>query len=275
MLLRVVPEARRVPVSVEWSVPFRDSVFHVGVHNLPSTAAESMMMDLADFTKNPVERRLPELLRMLHDNPDILVILNHPMWDLSGIGKARHVATLSAFVAELGMFIHAFELGGLRTWEENQTVLHFAEGWNQAVIAGGDRHGCEPSAVINLTEAESFTEFVHQIRKERKTHVLFMPQYKEPVALRTAQTLLDVIRDYPDYPIGSQRWDERVYHPDVNGVVRPLSALWQKTPDFIEFAFAGVRLLEVGAVRRAMQLALGKPEHEMRFMLRDGQEVAP
>jgi hypothetical protein len=197
------------------------------------------------------------------------------MWDLSGIGAARHLATLSGFVAELGMFIHALELGGLRTWEENQTVLHFAEGWNLPVIAGGDRHGCEPSAVLNLTEAESFTEFVHEIRKDRKTHVLFMPQYKDPVALRTAQTLLDVIRDYPNYPIGSRHWDERVYHPDANGVVRPLSALWGKSPGFIEFAFSAVRLLEVGAVRRAMQLALGKPEHEMEFMLRDGQEVAP
>lgn len=275
MLLRVVPEARRIPVSVEWSVPFRDAVFHLGLHNLPSGVAESIMASLAEFTKNPSEKRLPELLRMLHDNPDILVILNHPMWDLSGIGKARHLATLSAFVAELGMFVHALELGGLRTWEENQQVLHFAEGWNLPVVAGGDRHGCEPSAVINLTEAESFTEFVHQIRKECRTHVLFMPQYKEPVALRTAQTLLDVIREYPDYPIGSRRWDERVYHPDKDGVARPLSTLWVNSPGFIEFTFAGVRLLEVNAVRRAMQFMLGKPEHEMQFMLRKGQEVAP
>jgi hypothetical protein len=275
MLLRVVPEARRIPVSVEWSVPFRDSVFHVGLHNLPSATAESIMSELAEFTKKPDGKRLTELLRMLHDHPDILVILNHPMWDLSGIGKARHLATLSAFVAELGMFVHALELGGLRTWEENQTVLHFAEGWNQPVIAGGDRHGCEPSAVINLTEAENFTEFVHQIRKERRTHVLFMPQYKESVVLRTAQTLLDVIRHYPDFPIGSRHWDERVYHPDQTGVDRPLAALWQKTPGFIEFAFAGVRLQEVGTIRRAMQMALSKPEHEMQFMFESGQEVGP
>jgi hypothetical protein len=36
MLLRVVPKARRIPVSVEGSVPFRDTVLHLGVHNLPS-----------------------------------------------------------------------------------------------------------------------------------------------------------------------------------------------------------------------------------------------
>ena len=43
MLLRVVPEARRVPVSVEWTVPYKDATFHLGVHNLPSGSAESIM----------------------------------------------------------------------------------------------------------------------------------------------------------------------------------------------------------------------------------------
>ncbi len=275
MLLRVVPEARQIPVSFEWSVPFRDSVLHLGVHNLPSGGAETIVKQLGEYTQNPVEQRLPEMLRMLHDHPEVLVVLNHPMWDLAGIGKARHLHTLSGFVAKLGMFVHAFELGGLRSWEENQSVLHFAEGWNQPVIAGGDRHGCEPSAVLNLTEAESFGEFIREIRKERRSHVLFMPQYKDPFSLRMMQTLLDVIRDYPDYSTGSRRWDERVYHPDCNGTIRPLASLWSQPPGYIELIFSGVRLLEVAPVRRAMQLVLGKPEHQMRFVFGDRQEVAP
>lgn len=275
MLLRVVPEARRIPVSVEWSVPFLDTTLHLGLHNLPSARAESIMTLLREYTKEPQERRLPELLQMLHEKPDVLIVLNHPMWDLAGIGRQRHVQTLSAFVAELGMFIHAFELGGLRSWEENQSVLHFAEGWNQPVISGGDRHGCEPSATLNLTQAESFTEFVHEIRKERRSHVLFMPQYAEPFTLRILQTLLDVIREYPDYPLGSRRWDERVFHPDSAGTIQPLAALWKKPPSFIELFFSTVRLLEVDPFKRAMQFVLAKPEHEMRFVFGDGQEVGP
>ena len=86
---------------------------------------------------------------------------------------------------------------------------------------------------------------------------------------------MDVIRDYPDYSIGSRRWDERVYHPDRNGTIRPLASLWKQPPGYIELIFSGVRLLEVAPVRRAMQLVLGKPEHQMRFVFGDRQEVAP
>jgi hypothetical protein len=274
MLLRVIPEARQIPVSVEWSVPFGETVLHLGIHNLPSGRAEMFMTQFADYTRKPDRARLTELLAALHQNPDILVILNHPMWDLAGIGRPRHVHNVSAFLAKLGMYIHAFELGGLRNWDENQRVVQLAEGWNQPIIAGGDRHGCEASAVLNLTEAACFTEFVHQIRKERRSHVLFMPQYKEPFGLRILQSVLDVIRDYPDYPEGSRRWDERVFHPDSSGVIQPVSQLWQKPPAFIEAVFSGIRLLEVAPVRRAMEYVLNKPEHEMRFMLGRGQQVA-
>ena len=64
-------------------------------------------------------------------------------------------------------------------------------------ISGGDRHGIEPNANINLTNATSFTEFVHEIRYEGRSHVLFMPQYAEPWKHRILQSTLDAIRDYP------------------------------------------------------------------------------
>jgi hypothetical protein len=275
LLLRVVPEARPIPVSMEWSVPFRDTILHLGMHNLPSAQAESIMARCAAFTAHPAEEDLPDLLARLHDNPDILIVLNHPLWDLAGIGRPRHAHTVGGFLADLGMYIHALELSGLRSWEENQAVLQLAEGWNQLVIAGGDRHGCEPSAALNLTNAESFTEFVHEIRRDRRSQVLFMPQYAEPYKMRMAQSLLDVVRYYPDFPEGSRRWDERTFHPDASGVIRPLAALWEKSPFFIEAVFAGVRLMEVSPVKRAMQRAFARPEQELQFTLREGQEFAP
>ena len=273
-LLRVIPETRNIPVSLEWSVPFRDVDIHLGLHNLPALRAGGIVAELNQFTKQPDEKRLAELLCMLHENPDVLVVLNHPMWDMAGIGKQRHVSTLNTLIAKYGMFFHAFELGGLRSWEENQEVLRFAEGWNMPIIGGGDRHGREPGAVVNLTQATSFTEFIREVRKEQNTHLLFMPQYREPHVLRVLQTLLDVIRAYPEYAAGSRRWDERVFHPDRNGVVRPLAALWKRPEPFIEVILSVFRLLEMHPVRSAMQFALAKPEHQMRFEIVDGK-VAP
>lgn len=271
MLLRVVPEARRIPVSTEWSVPYRDTILHLGIHNLPSARAGAIMDQLQAFTASPDEIQLSDLMTMLHEIPDVLIVLNHPMWDLAHIGRQRHEHTVGGFLADLGMFIHALELGGLRNWEENQRVLHLAEGWNQLVIAGGDRHAAEPSAVLNLTNAESFTEFVHEIRKLRRSHVLFMPQYAEPHALRMAQTFLAIVEEYREFPDGSRRWDERTYHPDSAGVLRPICSLWEKTPPFINAVFVGLRMLSTDPVRRVMLKAFGQPERELRFSLGQGQ----
>ncbi len=69
---------------------------------------------------------------------------------------------------------------------------------------------------------------MHEIRRERRSNILFMPQYAQPWKHRLLQSTLDAIRTYPDFPQGSRTWDERAYHPDANGVVRPLSELWPK-----------------------------------------------
>jgi len=272
MLLRVVPESRRVPVSVEWTAPFEDATFHIGVHNLPSSRAESIMADLAEYTRCPKDHKLPEILSALHRIPDVLVVLNHPMWNLGGIPHERHDAVLRALLCRAGQFIHALELNGMRRWQENQSVLHLSEACNQLVISGGDRHGCEPNAILNLTHAESFTEFVHQVRRERFSHVLVMPQYAEPYTLRILQGLLDAIREYPS--MGSRSWDERVFHPDHAGVIRPLSELWDAPPFYIRYFFAWVRLLEMAPIRKAV-LAFARPQQEVSFVLGERQEVAP
>ena len=93
-----------------------------------------------------------------------------------------------------------------------------------------------------------------EIRQEQRSHVLLMPQYTEPVTIRTARTLLDVIRNYPEYPMGSRRWDERIFHPDANGGPdRPISALWKAPPKYVEQILSGIRLLENATVQRAME----------------------
>jgi len=273
-LLHVLPESRNVPISVEWTVPYKDTTFHVGIHNLPPARAEIIMAQLREWTKSPEPHRLRDLLKTLHEIQDVLIVLNHPMWDLAGIGKDKHVDTLHHLVTEAGMYFHAFELGGVRSWKENQAVLEFAEAWGQLVIGGGDRHGAEPSAVLNLTNAQDFGSFVQEVREKRQCHVLFMPQYAEPFTLRILQSLLDVIREYGDYPLASRKWDGRVFHPDRHGVVRPLATLWDKPPIFIDAFFAFVRLLEVEPIRQAVRFTLSKPEHQKRFVAGRGEEVA-
>jgi len=226
MLLSAMPGNREIPVSVEWTVPFGAQTFHLGVHNLPSTKATEWMATLAEYTANPRPARLTEILVGLNDHPDVLLVFNHPAWDLYMIGKENHAFQVNDFLQRHGSHLHALELNGLRDWDENRATRRLAEKWNMLLISGGDRHGVEPNANINLTNAATFPEFVHEIRRQKKSDILFMPQYAEPWKLRILQSAIDAVRHYPEFPQGSRTWDERVYHPDANGVPRPLCELW-------------------------------------------------
>ena len=272
LLLRSIDSARGIPVSVEWTVPYEETAFHLGVHNLPSATGAAWMDRLQAFTAFPVldrpARWMTEMLSELHELPGVLLVFNHPNWDLYAVGQNLHDVRVNEFLAVHGQYIHALELNGLRNWKENQAVSGLATRWGQLVISGGDRHGVEPNANINLTHATSFTEFVQEVRRERKSHVLFMPQYRQPWKHRILQSTLDAIRNYPEFPEGSRRWDERVYHPDANGVVRPLSELWAggQCPLYLEAVLRAVRLMGAAPVSGSLRMAWNEGR-EMRSVL--------
>jgi hypothetical protein len=271
MLLRTVPSARQIPVSVEWSAPYGGmQSFHLGVHNLPSARATQWMATLEDLTAHPNDARLTEVLAELHREPNVLVVFNHPMWDLYLIGKEKHQFLVNEFLQKNGAYLHALELNGLRTWDENRAVRRLAEKWNMLLISGGDRHGVEPNANVNLTNASTFTEFVHEIRRQKKSHVLFMPQYAEPWKHRILRSTIDAIRNYPEFPTGSRTWDERVYHPDRNGVVRPLSELWPAgyVPRTLSVIMAMVQMMGRGLVSGGLRIAWNE-SHQLRLALGD------
>jgi hypothetical protein len=292
LLLRSVPSARHIPVSVEWSVPYaspsavpdaKPTAFHLGVHNLPSATATDWITRLNAFTAMNVDARpaslLHDLLNELHALPDVLLIFNHPLWDLYRIGQDKHDVLVNDFLALHGQCIHALELNGLRDWTENRNVQTLAHQWNQLVISGGDRHGIEPNANFNLTHAFTFNDFVHELRRDRISNVLFMPQYSQPWKHRILQSTLDAIRDYPEFPVGSRTWDERTFHPDATGEVRPLSELWtfvgarsnpaceRKAPLMVSTILTIVRLLGAAPISGGLRLAWNEST-EMRHAMR-------
>jgi hypothetical protein len=274
-LLRTVASARHIPVSVEWTTSFgADQCFHLGIHNLPSAQGAQWMRTFQEFTARPSNVRLTELLSALHALPNVLIVFNHPMWDLYEIGSARHALRVDEFMRQNGRFIHAMELNGLRGWNENRVVRALAARWNKLLISGGDRHGLEPNGNVNLTNATSFSEFVHEIRNEGRSHVLFMPQYAQPWKHRIMQSTLDAVRNYPDFPEGSRRWDERVYHPDPNGVPQPISALWPAghAPLMLRLSIQIVRLMGSAPFSGSLRLAWNE-SRQLHFALGDSEAV--
>jgi len=190
--LRVLQDSRHTPISVEWSAPFEDAAFHIGVHGLPARRARECMAALAAYTFQPRADVLGDLLVWLSEQDETLVVFNHPCWDEGRLGLDRHMELVRRFLRRFHGFIHALELNGLRPWRENLKVAALAERAGLPLISGGDRHGCEPNANLNLTQARTFGEFVEEIRLDARSHILFMPQYRQSHTQRIARIVMDV-----------------------------------------------------------------------------------
>lgn len=213
-------EYAKAPISLEWTVPFDYGFFHVGVHNLPPERAAEITKTLLDYTfvkENHSTEKLDEMFAMLNDLPGVLVILNHPIWDIEMVGAEKHEALLKDFIRTHGRWIHAFEINGFRTWSENKLVIEMAEALGIPIATGGDRHGCKPNTVINLTNADTFDEFVHEIRVEKKSEVVLMPEYEQPIHSRQLQSFSEILRHYPEFDEGRRKWFERVYFDTGDG----------------------------------------------------------
>jgi len=255
LTLQVTSNRSEVPVSVEWTVPYENSILHFGIHNLPAAGDRDWMAAMARYTSAPNAARLPDMLRALSAIPEVLVVLNHPLWLEEGVEKAAHPRALERLFRECIDWIHAFELNGTRAWKENAETIALARTHGRPIVSGGDRHACEPSACINLTNARTFAEFVAEIREGHGT-VVFMPQYREPMALRILQTSWDILRRYPEYP-GRTQWTDRVYYRGADGTARPLSMIWKdRVPWMLTGATGIVELFATTKLRSAIRLLL-------------------
>jgi hypothetical protein len=244
-----------VPYSLEWTVPYESTVFHIGVHNLPADDALPLFHELERVTANPVHERLAGMLRQLDSMRNVLIVLNHPLSNEARTSFRTHARLLQRFLREYRREIHALELNGLQPPRNNRRVAKMAAELQMPVISGGDRHCLEPNANLNLTCAATFEEFVEEIRREAVSRVLYLPQYRESTACRYVEFLAQAVQTYPEFS-GRQRWVDRIFHQTDTGEV-PLSAHWPKGGPWPLRAFvAAVGVLASPQMRPTLRMAL-------------------
>lgn len=259
MQLHLLEAMHDCPISVEWTVPFRNTFFHIGVHNLPVHEATAAMRAMAHFTAAPAEERIAPMLAWLNEWSETLVVLNHPMWDENHIGEEAHKATAMAFLSTYRGFFHALELNGLRPWKENQKTVGLAREFALPAISGGDRHGREPNACVNLTNAATFAEFVAEVREDGWSDVLFLNQYRESLKMRILENMADILEDDPQHGRGWVRWSDRVFYLTDEGVDKSLNELWNgKFPNVVNRFVGLVGLLKHRRLRYALRAALNE-----------------
>lgn len=201
--------ARRAPISFEWTVPYGEGFFHLGVHNLHPAIARTWFDRLAAFTANPEREPLADVFEDLNAERETLIVFNHPLWDLAGVGVDRHTTLLQQFLGEHRWRLHAIEINGYRSRAENGGARRLSADLNMPLISGGDRHTLAPNAVVNLTRATTFAEFAGEIR-DGCSHVVVMPEYRSHIGQRVLASVADVLRYYRAFPKGRRRWMERI-----------------------------------------------------------------
>jgi len=255
--LQVLLPDRDIPVSFEWTVPFEHGFFHVGIHNLPREKASEIWEMLKAYTTGSREYRLTGLLDIVAAQPDTLIVLNHPLWDIERIGEAAHRQLLTEFLASYGQWIHAIEINGYRSWSENQEAIKLAREHGYPLVSGGDRHGQEPNALLNLSIAASFSEFAAEIRVDRTSEIAMLPAYREPLVMRMLEAVGDVLRYYPGYPKGQRFWTDRIFWTLPDGTVRPMSFYWgSRGPSWVRASMWIMRIIGSRRIRPAMRLVL-------------------
>jgi hypothetical protein len=255
--LHVIEEMRDSPISIEWTIPFRETFFHIGVHNLPVDTAKEMTRAMNELTAAPSEPRIGPMLEWLGAAPETLIVLNHPMWDENHIGEAGHAECVEAFLQSFRPFIHALELNGLRPWGENRKSMDLAARIGLPVVSGGDRHGREPNACVNLTNASSFAEFAAEVRCDGWSDILLLPHYRESLKMRIIENMCDILEDDPNHALGWTRWSDRVFYLTDEGVAKSMNEFWgRKFPSVVNRFVSLMQLVRHRRVRSALRFAL-------------------
>jgi hypothetical protein len=258
--LQVLDECQGTPISVEWTVPFGPTFFHLGVHNLPAAQARSLWAEMDSYRQQPDQERLPEILSALASLDRVLIVFNHPLWDEGGIGQLAHRGITLEFLRRFGPALHALELNGLRPWKENREVVALAGAESKPVISGGDRHAIEPNALLNLTNAGTFEEFAEEVR-DGWSSVLVLRHYREPYALRIFHNMIDILRTYEQHANGWKLWSDRVFYRWHDGNVKSLTeSFGDRTPAAVALFVGAMKFAAEPRVRRFLRGAFATPE---------------
>ncbi len=254
--------SHEIPISMEWTVPFENAFFHLGVHNLPKDRAARVTEDLLNYTYakgEPDDERLTELFEMLNEIPDLLIVFNHPIWDIEMIGQENHEIALGRFLDCHRQWLHAIEVNGFREWKENDRAVELAKSLGFPIISGGDRHCCQPNTMFNVTNAADFSEFVEEVRNDRHSRIVITAEYHVPLPSRQLASISQILGDYPHFSEGRQLWSDRIFLDTNDGMgLRSLTDQWNgRRPVWSLVALGILRMMGHSWFRPLINAAVG------------------
>jgi hypothetical protein len=178
----------RIALGEELSLWFQGHLFHLGVSCMPESEVEETHTRMQAAARGG---RYDELFETLAAS-GCLVVLNHP---LVAWGPGAQTIPVTELLSRYGWAIHALEVNGMRTREENDRVLELARQWRKPVVGGGDSHLLVASSVISLSRAATFKDFVAEV-KDGHAVPFVTPDYFAPLRWKLFLRVLFFISRY-------------------------------------------------------------------------------
>src|SRR5580698_1320423 len=212
----------RIALSEELSLWFEGHLFHLGVSHMPESAVEETHVRIQAAARGG---RYDELFETLAAS-GCLVVLNHPLIAWAGAEKIPVTELLSRY----GWAIHALEVNGMRTREENDRVLELAQQWRKPVVGGGDSHLLVASSVLSLSRAATYKDFVAEV-KDGHAVPFVTPDYFAPLNWKLFLRVVFFmsryrqIASYKGQPVAAMLGRRRVLLDPVGAASRAFLAL--------------------------------------------------
>jgi predicted metal-dependent phosphoesterase TrpH len=178
----------RIAIGEELSLWFQGHLFHLGVSHMPESAVEETHTRIQAAARGG---RYDELFETLAAS-GCLVVLNHP---LIAWAKGAEKIPVTDLLSRYGWAIHALEVNGMRTREENDRVLDLARHWRKPVVGGGDSHLLVASSILSLSRAATFTDFIAEV-KDGYAVPFVTPDYFAPLQWKLFLRVLFFISRY-------------------------------------------------------------------------------
>jgi predicted metal-dependent phosphoesterase TrpH len=178
----------RIALSEELSLWFQGHLFHLGVSHLPESEVEETHTRIQSAARGG---RYDELFETLAAS-GCLVVLNHPLLPWRAGEKKIPVTDL---LSRYGWAIHALEVNGMRTREENDRVLELARQWGKPVVGGGDSHLLVASSILSVSRAATFKDFIAEV-KDGHAVPFVTPDYFAPLKWKLFLRVLFFISRY-------------------------------------------------------------------------------
>lgn len=110
-----------------------------------------------------------------------------------------------------------------------------------------------------------------------------MPEYEHPLHSRQLQSFSEILKHYPDFIEGRQKWFDRVYFDIGDGEgLRQLSVHWRRGgPTWLRWAIWTLGVLGSPKMRPVFRMARKKhdrvPKHvgEAKFRIPEREEIVP